>query len=352
MFTCKYNPVMTATTPSKMSTLSKVLLFGAVGATSVYALSRWLREKNKYDLNGKVVLITGGSRGLGLVLARMLAAKGARLAICARHADQLGQAHLELEERGAEVVSFTTDITDTQQVDKMINDVIQHYGRLDVLINNAGVIQVGPHAAMDIEDFEVAMKTNFWAALYTMLATIPYFKQQGEGRIVNITSIGGKIAVPHLLPYTASKFALVGLSEGMHAELKKHNITVTTVVPGLMQTGSPRNVTVKGNHKAEYAWFKISDSSSILSLKSETAAGNIIQAIEYGRPEAIFAVSAKVASFIQGIAPGWISQIMAAVDRILPDNVPGQEQKGYESESFLSRLLGKSSTTAALRNNE
>ncbi len=156
---------------------------------------------------------------------------------------------------------------------------------------------------------------------------------------MNITSIGGKIAVPHLLPYTASKFALVGLSEGLHAELKKHNITVTTVVPGLMQTGSPRNVTVKGNHKAEYAWFKISDSSSILSLKTETAAANIIKALEYGRPEAIFALTAKLASFVQGVAPGWLSQIMAAIDNILPDAAtPAAEQKGYESESFISRL--------------
>jgi NAD(P)-dependent dehydrogenase (short-subunit alcohol dehydrogenase family) len=337
---------------TKMSTLNKVLLLGALGATSAYAISRWMREKNKFDLTGKVVLITGGSRGLGLVLGRLLAAKGARLAICARNTDQLEQARIDLQGHGAEVAAFATDITDTNQVDTLIKDVIRHYGRLDVLINNAGIIQVGPHEAMDIEDFELAMKTNFWAALYTMLKAIPYFKEQGEGRIVNITSIGGKIAVPHLLPYTASKFALVGLSEGLHAELKKHNITVTTVVPGLMQTGSPRNVTVKGNHKAEYAWFKISDSSSILSLKTETAAANIIQALEYGRPEAIFALSAKFASFIQGIAPGWLSQIMAAIDNILPDATPAVEQKGYESESFISRLLGRNSTLAALRNNE
>jgi len=337
---------------SKMSTLNKVLLISAVGATTAYAISRWMREKNKLNLQDKVVLITGGSRGLGLVLGRMLAEKGARLAICARNAEQLELARLDLVGHGAEVIALPADITDTNQVEALIKDVISHYGQLDVLINNAGIIQVGPHEAMDIEDFEAAMKTNFWAALYTMLKVIPYFKKQGEGRIVNIASIGGKIAVPHLLPYTASKFALVGLSEGLHAELKKHNITVTTVVPGLMQTGSPRNVTVKGNHKAEYAWFKISDSSSILSLKTETAAANIIKALEYGRPEAIFALSAKFASFIQGIAPGWISEIMAAVNNIMPGATPTGEQKGYESESFISKLLGGNSNVAALKNNE
>jgi len=335
-----------------MSTLNKVLLISAVGATTAYAISRWMREKNKLNLQDKVVLITGGSRGLGLVLGRMLAEKGARLAICARNAEQLELARLDLVGHGAEVIALPADITDTNQVEALIKDVISHYGQLDVLINNAGIIQVGPHEAMDIEDFEAAMKTNFWAALYTMLKVIPYFKKQGEGRIVNIASIGGKIAVPHLLPYTASKFALVGLSEGLHAELKKHNITVTTVVPGLMQTGSPRNVTVKGNHKAEYAWFKISDSSSILSLKTETAAANIIKALEYGRPEAIFALSAKFASFIQGIAPGWISEIMAAVNNIMPGATPTGEQKGYESESFISKLLGGNSNVAALKNNE
>jgi short-subunit dehydrogenase len=199
------------------------------------------------------------------------------------------------------------------------------------------------------------MKANFWSALYTMLSVIPYFKEQGGGKIVNVTSIGGKIAVPHLLPYTASKFALVGLSEGMHAELKKDNILVTTVVPNLMRTGSPRNAIVKGDHEAEYAWFKMSDSSAVLSQSAESAAKNIIHALEQGESEAILSATAKVATILQGFAPGWMTLLMSFANKLLPGTIAGgnESKKGYESESSLSLgILGSSSDRAAIKNNE
>ncbi|HKZ65356.1 MAG TPA: SDR family oxidoreductase, partial [Chitinophagaceae bacterium] len=203
-----------AATENEKSSFSQIAKWAAIGAGTFLIVNSVYKMLTRYDLQGKVVLITGGSRGLGLVLARQLAAKGARLAICARTPEQLGQAHIELESTGAEIISMTVDVTDERQVQAMILDIIEHYGRLDVLINNAGIVQVGPQETMGVSEYDQAMKSNFWSALYTMLAAIPYFKKQGEGRIVNVTSIGGKIAVPHLLPYTASKFALVGLSEG------------------------------------------------------------------------------------------------------------------------------------------
>ena len=173
---------------------------------------------------------------------------------------------------------------------------------------------------------------------------------------MNGTSIGGKIAVPHLLPYTASKFALVGLSEGMNAELKKDNILVTTVVPNLMRTGSPRNVTVKGDHEAEYAWFKLADSSPILSQSAETAAAEIIHALEQGASEAILSATAKVATILQGFAPGWMNVIMGLANKLLlPGSVPGGDvsKKGYESESKLSQgPMGSKSDREAVKNNE
>lgn len=342
-------------TSTQKSTLQEVAKWAAIGAGALFIANALYKTINRYDLRGKVVLVTGGSRGLGLVLARQLAAKGAKLAICARTPDQLTQAHNELEEMGAEVMSMTVDVTDQRQVQAMILDVLGHFGHLDVLINNAGMTQVGPQENMGINEYEEAMKTNFWAALYTMLSVIPYFKQQGEGRIVNVTSIGGKIAVPHLLPYTASKFALVGLSEGMHNELKKDNITVTTVVPNLMRTGSPRNVTVTGDHEAEYAWFKLSDSSPLLSQSAEKVAKQIIEAIEHGESEAILSATAKAATILQGFAPGWMSMLMSLANRLLPDAVPGDytRKKGYESESEISMgSMGKPSDTAAIKNNE
>ncbi len=343
-------------TENGKSTIQEIAKWAAIGAGTFLIANTIYKALNHYDLKGKVVLVTGGSRGLGLVLARQLAAKGARLAICARTPDQLGQAHIELERLGAEVMSMTVDVTDQRQVQAMIIDILEHYGRLDVLINNAGIVQVGPQENMGVNEYEQAMKANFWSALYTMLAVIPYFKEQGGGRIVNVTSIGGKIAVPHLLPYTASKFALVGLSEGMNAELKKDNILVTTVVPNLMRTGSPRNVTVKGDHEAEYAWFKLADSSTFLSQSAETAAAEIIKAIEQGESEAILSATAKVATILQGFAPGWMNLLMGIANKLLlPDTVPGGDvsKKGYESESTRSiGAPGGKSDQEAVKNNE
>ncbi|MEJ7710408.1 MAG: SDR family oxidoreductase [Pyrinomonadaceae bacterium] len=139
----------------------------------------------------------------------------------------------------------------------MVQRVTETLGGIDVLINNAGLIQVGPLEVMTLEDYEEAMRTHFWAPLYTILAVLPQMRRRQEGRIVNISSIGGKIAVPHLVPYSASKFALVGLSTGLRTELAKDKIVVTTVSPGLIRTGSPRNATFKGKHREEYAWFSI-----------------------------------------------------------------------------------------------
>ncbi|HEX6225430.1 MAG TPA: SDR family oxidoreductase [Chryseolinea sp.] len=343
-------------TENGKSNIQEIVKWAAIGAGTFLIANTIYKALNHYDLKGKVVLITGGSRGLGLVLARQLARKGARLAICARTPEQLGQAHVELEGLGAEVISMTVDVTDQRQVQAMMIDILEHYGKLDVVINNAGLIQVGPQENMGVNEYEQAMKANFWSALYTMLAVIPYFKEQGGGRIVNVTSIGGKIAVPHLLPYTASKFALVGLSEGMNAELKKDNILVTTVVPNLMRTGSPRNVTVKGDHEAEYAWFKVADSSPILSQSAETAAAEIIQALEQGASEAILSATAKVATILQGFAPGWMNVIMGLANKfLLPGSVPGGDvsKKGYESESKLSQgSIGSKSDREAVKNNE
>ncbi len=337
------------------SPLKTAIGWAATGVGIFLIANAIVREFSKFDLRGKVVLITGGSRGFGLILARHLADEGARLAICARSADDLELARQELEARGAEVVAMTVDVTVNNEVKAMIRDVIQHYGRLDVLVNNAGIIQVGPQALMDVEEYQLAMQTNFWAQLYAMQAVIPHFIDRGQGRIVNITSIGGKIAIPHLLPYSASKFASVGLSEGMHAELSKHNIVVTTVVPNLMRTGSPVNADIKGNYEKEYAWFKHADANPILSQDPDKTARRIITAIEYGEPELTLSLTGKVANIVRVFAPGWINILLGLVNRMLPDPVSSNRisRKGYEAESSLSQgPVSEMSDRAARRNNQ
>src|SRR5256885_462145 len=280
------------------------LMLAVLGAGAVMAARALTRRKIEYDLRGKAVLITGGSRGLGLVLARELAVEGARLVICARDVDELERARDDLRERGADVLVVPCDVTERSQVNELAYIARDRFGQIDVLINNAGVIEVGPMEVMTLEDYEEAMKTHFWGPLYAILAVLPEMRKRRDGRIVNISSIGGKISVPHLVPYSASKFALVGLSEGLRAELAKDNVVVTTVCPGLMRTGSPRNATFKGQHRAEYAWFSISDALPVTSMNAERAARQIITACKRGDAEVVLSIQAELAVRFHGLFPG------------------------------------------------
>jgi short-subunit dehydrogenase len=334
---------------------NKALLIAAAGAGALVAARALVRRARRYDVRGRVVLITGGSRGLGLVLARELAREGARLAICARDAKDLERAREELEAGGATVLAAPCDVTDQDRVEEMVRAVRDHFGQIDVLINNAGVIEVGPMEVMTVADYEEAMKTHFWAPLYTTQAVLDGMRARGEGRIVNIASIGGKISVPHLLPYSASKFALVGFSEGLRAELAKDGIVVTTVCPGLMRTGSPRNATFKGRHRAEYAWFTISDSLPVTSMAAERAARQIVEALKRGDAEIVLTIQAKMAALFHGLFPGLTADILGAVNSLLPGpgGIGANRAKGKESESNLApSWLTALSDRAAEENNQ
>jgi NAD(P)-dependent dehydrogenase (short-subunit alcohol dehydrogenase family) len=333
----------------------KTLLWAGLGAGAFLAARALWRRQRAYDFRGKTVLITGGSRGLGLVLAREFAQEGAYLAICARGEDELHLAADDLVTRGARVLTVTCDVSDREQVDHLVRTVSNHYGRIDVLVNVAGVIAVGPMETMTLADYEEAMRVNYWGPLYTTLAVLPQMRPRGEGRIVNISSIGGKIAVPHLLPYDASKFALTGLSEGMRSELARDGIIVTTVCPGLMRTGSPPNADFKGQNEKEYAWFAVSDALPVFSISAERAARAILAACRHGDAEAILGLPAQVAARFHGLFPGLTADVLGLVNRLLPGpgGIGTDRAKGRESGSRLApSALTAASDRASLKNNE
>lgn len=334
---------------------SDLLKIAAVTAGAFVMARAAIERLTEYDVKNKTVLITGGSRGLGLVMAREFAHQGARIVICARDNDELARAHNDLISRGAQVFAIACDVTNQHQVNNMIETVEARFGEIDILVNNAGVIEVGPMELMKTEDYQEALQTHFWAPLYTTLAVLPSMRRRKAGRIVNISSIGGKLSVPHLLPYSASKFALAGFSQGLRAELAKDNITVTTIYPGLMRTGSPRNATFKGQHRAEYAWFSISDSLPVTSIQAERAARQIITACKRGKAEVVLTIQAKLAALFHGIFPGLTTDILSLVNRLLPGpgGIGSQRAKGADSQSALSpSWLTKLNEEAAARNNE
>ena len=334
--------------------LTKTVTLSALGVLAASALI-YRAVKPRYSFADKVVLITGGSRGLGLVLARELADRGARIAICARDRAELQRAKEDLASYGAEVFDVLCDVRDQGQVEEMITDVRSRFGRVDVLINNAGVIQVGPLEAQTQADFEDAMQVHFWGPFYAMQAVLPEMRRRGEGRIVNVSSIGGKIAVPHLAPYCASKFALAGLSSALHTELAKDNVFVTTVYPGLMRTGSHINALFKGQHRKEFALFSLANGLPFTSVSAESAAREIIAAAAGGKSELVISVQARTAAKINALLPEATAAALAIIDRLLPENggIGRRTAAGHESTSAISpSILTSLVDNASVRNNE
>jgi NAD(P)-dependent dehydrogenase (short-subunit alcohol dehydrogenase family) len=289
-----------------------------LGAAAILAARSVMRRRRRMDFRDRVVAITGGSRGLGLILAHEFARRGARVAICARDGDELERARVELSILGGTVHTAICDVTNRDDVIEFLASTRDELGPIDVLVNNAGIIQVGPIELMAVEDYERAVRTHLFGPLYAMRDVIPEMRARKSGRIVNIASIGAKLAVPHLAPYSASKFALYGLSAAAHAELAKDNIFVTTVCPGLMRTGSTGHAFVKGQHQAEFAWFDVLDNLPITSMSAERAGKQIVRACEYGDAEVTLSLQAKLAATLHGIAPSFMQDLLSVVSRVLP----------------------------------
>jgi NAD(P)-dependent dehydrogenase (short-subunit alcohol dehydrogenase family) len=331
--------------------MSRRLLAGAAAVAGAAWLAR--RAWPGDDLTGQVALVTGGSRGLGYLLARELLRQGCRVAICARDPVPLRRARDRLRrETGGEVLAFSCDVRDADAVERFVDDVIVHFGRLDIVVNNAAIIQVGPVETLTAADFRTAMDTAYFGAVHTTLAALPHMRARGAGRIANITSIGGRIAVPHLLPYDAAKFATVGFSEGLSAELAADGIAVTTVVPGLMRTGSPVHVDYYGQPSHEYIWFALADILPLTAMSAERAARRIVRAIR--RREALLTLSwqAKLIRVVHDVAPAATVRVLGVLHRLLPDAGPGRHARGDDLRGSLPDLVEDALERAGARSNQ
>jgi NAD(P)-dependent dehydrogenase (short-subunit alcohol dehydrogenase family) len=237
--------------------------------------------------------------------------------------------------------TFICNITDREQVLAMTGEATGQLGPIDILVNNAGIIKVGPVAEMKIEDFQEAMNVMFWGTLHTTLAILPAMRTRKQGSIVNITSIGGKVSVPHLLPYSCAKFAAVALSEGLRTELAPEGIRVTTIVPGLLRTGSHLNAEFKGKQADEYSWFAAGAATPLVSIGAERAARSVVRATIRGESEKILSAPADAAARFHGLLPGMTADLLGIVNRMLPLERGGSShaRPGHDIENrFNSRL--------------
>jgi NAD(P)-dependent dehydrogenase (short-subunit alcohol dehydrogenase family) len=263
-----------------------------------------------------------------------------------------------LRAAGVDVLAIPCDVSDQAQVDRLVAKATARFGQIDILVANAGQIEVGPFATMTDDDFENALDVMFWGILRPVRAVLPAMQARGRGKIVTITSIGGKVSIPHLIPYSAAKFAAVGLSEGLRAELAGTGVTVTTVVPGLMRTGSHLNVEYRGNPEAEFVWFSLGPSLPIVSMDAGRAAEQIVSATIRGDAEVILSIPAAALARVHGLLPGLTTQILTLVNRFLPSTPDDGERRaiGHEiDERNRSKVLEVATTlgrNAACRFNQ
>ncbi len=303
----------------------RLLLGVAAGAGLCLVGKELLARRREVSVGGRVVLITGGSRGLGLLLAKKFAGEGAKVAISARNESELAKAKEALSYYAGNILAIPGDVTDRIQAGRIVEETARRFGRVDILVNNAGIIQIGPAQTMTHQDFQDTMDTNFYGTLNMILAVLPAMRERKNGRIVNITSIGGRVAVPHMLPYSCAKFAATALSEGLRTELRRDGITVTTILPGTIRTGSHVHAHFKGDKEAEYRNFSLSASLPLISISADYAADQIMTATKRGEAERVVGLPAQSLATLHGLFPGVTDDLFGLFNQYVLPGPDGEE---------------------------
>lgn len=307
----------------------------SLGAAGFYLSSL----QRRFSFQNRSVYITGGSRGLGLSLAWNVLSRGAQVTLAAREEDELNRARdlLLADFPDARIFLSVCDITDSAQLQTSLDEALDSMGGFDVLINNAGSILVGPFESMKHADFEAQMKLHLFSVVQATQHVTRFYKDLGGGRIVNICSLGGKVAVPHMLPYDASKFALAGFSQGLTAELAPLGIKVTTAYPTVMRTGSPLQAIFKGDHEKEFLWFASLDNMPGLSMSADLAAKKILDGVEEEQSEIILSIPAKLRILGGALFPELMNSLMGLAARLLPKGLSQKRKTGAESAALFEK---------------
>ena len=270
-------------------------------------------------ISGTAVVITGATSGIGREAALQFADAGARVVVAGRREERLNELVSEIEAKGGEALAVRADVADQSQVDHLIETAFEKFGRVDTLVNNAGVALAAKFETQTLEDFRRLMDVNFWGAVYGCRAVVPRMKtQSGGGVIINISSILGKRGMPFETAYCASKFALAGFSESLRVELMTESIDVVSVFPGAVETEIFESA---ANHTGlEMPTF-------LPKFPAKEMARLIVRAARYPQPEIVMALDAlainaanKLVPSIVDMALGWTVPFMDGIRRASKSN--------------------------------
>jgi NAD(P)-dependent dehydrogenase (short-subunit alcohol dehydrogenase family) len=292
---------------------------------------RALRRSPQTPLRGRVAVVCGGSRGLGRALARELLREGASVAICGRDAHSLEATREWLQSSGGAVFAEVCDLRSEEQTLELFRDVERELGPVDIVVANAAEILVAPIETLSPADFDSAMREIFGTATRAALTPLPGMQERGGGTIALIISIGGKVGVPHLAPYSAAKFAQAGFAEALRAEVAKDGVRVLSVFPGLMRTGSHSHALFRGKPERELGWFGAGAVTPLLAIDAERAARRVVRAIIDGDERLTLTPAARLATALHDWMPGVWSLLSALAGSLLPRTPESSERSEERS---------------------
>jgi short-subunit dehydrogenase len=259
------------------------------------------------------VLITGGSQGSGKATARLFAQRGYDVVLAARQRDRLQAVADEIRQFGHRALAIPTDVGQPEQVAALVQQVLEQFGAIDVLVNNAGICLTGPMAQTTPDDWQQIMNTNFWGYVHTIQALLPHFLARKSGTIVNVGSFGGKMPLPQMTAYCASKYAVTGLSDTLRLELKPQGIHVAVVHPGVINSNFLERAMFRGSddQDAQARQTQMADTLKAAWVSQpEDIAQAIWQAVEQQRSEVVVGPVA-LATEAYRLAPGLVQWIVA-----------------------------------------